>query len=222
MGNYPIFFTHNSSLLTRELQLKVEDFRYSPYCMEGLRLIWAPMGPVCLLWAGAASFRLGPPTARGVQSKARAAESEILLQPSNEFGCKVHFTRGWDGVDGDQTPFRGCSRHTNTRRLRRAEGSLLALVPGQRWPRCDNMLAAAWTSPEPSVSCPCQTLARAMQGAALQPCRGRNGLKRSSPGLWGRFISHLPTTAGTSQAAISRAHRHGGRGCPYCPAPRWV
>lgn len=53
MGNCPVFFTHNSTLLTRELQLKVEqDFRYSPYFTEGLWLIWAPVGPVCLLCAG--------------------------------------------------------------------------------------------------------------------------------------------------------------------------
>lgn len=71
-----------------------KDFRYSPYFTEGLWLIWAPMGPVCPLCAGAARLRLGPLIAQGVKSKARAADSEVLLQPSNDLGGKVNFTHG--------------------------------------------------------------------------------------------------------------------------------
>lgn len=54
-----------------------------------------------------------------------------------------------------------------------------------------------------------------------QPCWGRNGLKQSFLWVSGHFISHLPTTPGTDQVAISRAHCHRGRGCPHLPAPHW-
>lgn len=119
------------------------------------------MSPLCR----AARFSLGPLIARGVKSQAWA---EILLRPSNR---KVHFTRGWAGAKGDEIPFRGCSHRTNIGRLGGAEGSLWAPVPGagmlpRRWPRWDDVLAAAWASPEPPAACLSGTRAGAGQGAA--------------------------------------------------------
>lgn len=59
-------------------------FRCSPHFTEGLWLIWAPVD-LCISSGQGCSAEAWTLTAQGVKDKARAADSEILLQPS-----KVH------------------------------------------------------------------------------------------------------------------------------------
>lgn len=102
-------------------------FRYSPHFPEGLWLIWAPMDLYISSGQGC-SVEAWTLTAQGVKYKARAADSEILLQPSNELGPKVrsHVAEmAWKGL-------KSCVMHVpSTPALRGCRG---VAAPGVGWP----------------------------------------------------------------------------------------